>query len=73
MGQAILSVHMDEETQRAFADFCEQIGMSVSTAITARRALRYCPSKPYEHRGIQREGAISDGKARRCGVGTCDR
>lgn len=42
MGQAILSVRMDEETKRAFADFCEQIGMSVSTAINvfARQTLR---------------------------------
>lgn len=42
MAQAILSVHMDEDTKRAFADFCEQVGMSVSTAINvfARQTLR---------------------------------
>ncbi len=42
MAQAVLSVRMDEETKRAFADFCDQIGMSVSTAINmfARQTLR---------------------------------
>ena len=42
VAQAVLSVRMDEETKRAFADFCDQIGMSVSTAINmfARQTLR---------------------------------
>lgn len=42
MAQAVLSVRMDDETKRAFADFCDQIGMSVSTAINmfARQAIR---------------------------------
>lgn len=42
VAQAVLSVRMDEETKRAFVDFCDQIGMSVSTAINmfARQTLR---------------------------------
>lgn len=42
MAQAVLSVRMDEDTKRAFARFCEQAGMSVSTAVNlfARQTVR---------------------------------
>lgn len=42
MAQSILSVRMDSETKAAFAAFCEEVGMSVSTAINlfARQTLR---------------------------------
>lgn len=42
MAQDVLSIRMDGETKRAFADFCEQVGMSVSTAVNvfARQTLR---------------------------------
>lgn len=42
MAQAVLSVRMDEKMKGDFAEFCEQIGMSVSTAVNvfARQALR---------------------------------
>ena len=33
MAQSVLSVRMDEKTKREFAGFCEEAGMSVSTAI----------------------------------------
>ena len=42
MAQSVLSVRMDEKTKREFAGFCEEAGMSVSTAINlfARQTLR---------------------------------
>lgn len=42
MAQSILSVRMDSETKKQFAAFCNEIGMSVSTAITlfAKQTLR---------------------------------
>ena len=42
MGQSILSVRMDSGTKEAFASFCEEVGMSVSTAINlfARQMVR---------------------------------
>lgn len=42
MAQSVLSVRMDGETKEAFAAFCEQVGMSVSTAINlfARQTIR---------------------------------
>lgn len=42
MAQSILSVRMDSETKAAFAAFCEEVGMSVSTAINlfARQTVR---------------------------------
>lgn len=42
MGQSILSVRMDSGTKEAFASFCEEVGMSVSTAINlfARQTVR---------------------------------
>lgn len=42
MAQAVLSVRMDEQTKKNFALFCEEAGMSVSTAINlfARQTLR---------------------------------
>lgn len=42
MAQSVLSVRMDEKTKRDFAQFCEQVGMSVSTAINIfmRQTLR---------------------------------
>ena len=33
MTQSILSVRMDNDTKAAFADFCDQVGMSISTAV----------------------------------------
>ena len=43
MAQSVLSVRMDEKTKREFAGFCEEAGMSVSTAINlfARQTVRY--------------------------------
>ena len=42
MAQSILSVRMDSDTKAAFAAFCDEIGMSLSTAITvfAKQAVR---------------------------------
>ena len=42
MSQSILSVRMDSGTKEAFASFCEEVGMSVSTAINlfARQTVR---------------------------------
>ena len=42
VAQSVLSVRMDEKTKRDFALFCEQVGMSVSTAINIfmRQTLR---------------------------------
>ena len=42
MAQSVLSVRMDSETKAAFAAFCEEAGMSVSTAINlfARQTVR---------------------------------
>mgnify|MGYP002579747845 CR=1 FL=1 len=42
MAQSVLSVRMDEKTKREFAGFCEEAGMSVSTAINlfARQTVR---------------------------------
>lgn len=42
MSQSILSVRMDTDTKAAFAAFCDEIGMSLSTAITifAKQAVR---------------------------------
>lgn len=42
MVQSVLTVRMDSETKAAFAAFCEQVGMSVSTAINlfARQTVR---------------------------------
>lgn len=42
MAQSVLSVRMDEQTKGDFAAFCEQVGMSVSTAINVfvRQTLR---------------------------------
>lgn len=42
MAQSVLSVRMDSDTKAAFAAFCEEVGMSVSTAINlfARQTLR---------------------------------
>lgn len=42
MPQSVLSVRMDSDTKAAFAAFCEEVGMSVSTAINlfARQTLR---------------------------------
>ncbi|WP_204212420.1 type II toxin-antitoxin system RelB/DinJ family antitoxin [Collinsella sp. An271] len=42
MSQSVLSVRMDSDTKAAFAAFCEEVGMSVSTAINlfARQTLR---------------------------------
>lgn len=33
MTQSILSVRMDNDTKAAFAEFCDEVGMSISTAI----------------------------------------
>lgn len=42
MGQSVLSVRMDAATKDAFAAFCEEAGMSVSTAVNlfARQVVR---------------------------------
>lgn len=42
MAQAVLSIRMDEQTKKEFARFCEEVGMSVSTAVNlfARQSLR---------------------------------
>lgn len=42
MAQSVLSVRMDEKTKRDFGSFCEEVGMSVSTAINmfVRQTLR---------------------------------
>lgn len=42
MAQSVLSVRMDEKTKKDFASFCDQVGMSVSTAINVfmRQTLR---------------------------------
>lgn len=42
MAQSVLTVRMDSETKAEFAAFCEQVGMSVSTAINlfARQTVR---------------------------------
>ena len=42
MTQSVLSVRMDSDTKAAFSRFCEEIGMSVSTAINvfARQTIR---------------------------------
>ena len=42
MAQAVLSIRMDEQTKKEFARFCEELGMSVSTAVNlfARQSLR---------------------------------
>lgn len=42
MAQSVLSVRMDSNTKAAFARFCDEVGMSVSTAITlfARQTIR---------------------------------
>ncbi len=34
MAQSILSVRMDSDTKAAFSAFCDEVGMSLSTAIT---------------------------------------
>ncbi len=42
MTQSVLSVRMDSDTKAAFAAFCDEVGMSVSTAINvfARQTVR---------------------------------
>lgn len=42
MGQSVLSVRMDPSTKEAFSAFCEEAGMSVSTAVNlfARQVVR---------------------------------
>lgn len=42
MTQSVLSVRMDSDTKAAFAAFCDEVGMSVSTAINvfARQVVR---------------------------------
>lgn len=42
MAQSVLSVRMDSDTKAAFSAFCEEVGMSISTAINifARQTVR---------------------------------
>lgn len=44
MAQVAFSIRMDEQLKKDFAKFCEEVGMSMSTAFTvfAKQTLRAC-------------------------------
>lgn len=51
MAQATLNVRMDEELKRDFAKICDDLGLTMSTAITMLAKLmtkqKYLPFEPY--------------------------